>query len=56
MILRFLLFVLRIKEADMIALYATLIIKGKKTIDDVPATIKEAVREMLHDLDLGDLA
>lgn len=36
--------------------YATLIIKGVKTIDDVPARIKDKVVQVLIDLDCGDLA
>jgi hypothetical protein len=31
----------------MAAIYAALISKGKKTIDDVPEKLKEAVREIL---------
>lgn len=40
----------------MAVVYATLIIKGVKTIDDVPARIKEQVKQVLIDLDCGDLA
>ena len=36
--------------------YATLIINGKKTFSQVPAVIKERVRKVLEDLELGDLA
>ena len=32
--------------------YATLIIKGKKTIDDVPTMLKEQVKTILADLDV----
>ena len=35
--------------------YATLIIKGKKTFADVPDRIKEQVKQVLIDLDCGDL-
>jgi len=35
---------------------ATLIIKGKKTFADVPDRIKEQVKQVLIDLDCGDLA
>lgn len=42
--------------ANMAIIYATLIIKGKKTFAEVPARIKEQVKEVLVDLDLGDLA
>lgn len=41
---------------DMAVVYATLIIKGKKTIHDVPATLKEQVKQILIDLDLPELA
>ena len=41
---------------SMAIIYATLIIKGKKTFADVPARIKEQVKEVLIDLDLGELA
>ncbi|MEE1249017.1 MAG: CD1375 family protein [Lachnospiraceae bacterium] len=42
---------------DVIAnVYASLIIKGLKTIDDVPAKIKDKVKQVLINLDCGDLA
>ncbi|OTO15094.1 MULTISPECIES: CD1375 family protein [Enterococcus] len=40
----------------MAVVYATLIIKGKKTINDVPATIRDQVKEILLDMDLPELA
>jgi hypothetical protein len=40
----------------MVVVYVTLIIKGKKTIHNVPITIKEQVKQMLIDLDLPELA
>ncbi len=40
----------------MAVVYATLIIKGKKTFADVPAKIKEQVKDVLIDLDCADLA
>ena len=40
----------------MAVVYATLIIKGKKTFAQVPAALKEQVRQILVDLDLGELA
>lgn len=40
----------------MAVVYATLIIKGKKTFADVPDRIKEQVKQVLIDLDCGDLA
>lgn len=41
---------------DMAVVYATLIIKGKKNIDDVPARIRDEVKQVLIDLDLESLA
>lgn len=41
---------------EMAVVYATLIIKGKKTIDDVPERIREQVKQVLIDLDLPELA
>lgn len=40
----------------MAVVYATLIIKGKKTFADVPTKIQEQVKQVLIDLDCGDLA
>lgn len=40
----------------MAVVYATLIIKGKKTFAEVPARIKEDVKQVLIDLDCGYLA
>ena len=37
----------------MAMVYATLIIKGKKTIDDAPAVIRPQVIQILKDLDVG---
>ena len=39
----------------MAIIYATLIIKGKKNYADVPARIKDQVKEVLLDLDCSDL-
>ena len=36
----------------MAMVYATLIIKGKKTIDDVPAVIRPQAIQILKDLDV----
>ena len=36
----------------MAVVYATLIVKGKKTLEDVPALLKEQVRDILVDLDV----
>lgn len=41
---------------DMAVVYATLIIKGKKKFSDVPDRIKDQVKEVLIDLDCGELA
>lgn len=40
---------------EMAVIYATLIIKGKKTFDEVPVKIKDKVKGVLIDLDCGDL-
>ena len=40
----------------MAVVYATLIVKGKKTFAQVPERIKDQVREVLIDLDCGELA
>lgn len=40
----------------MAKIYADLIRKGIKTIDDVPDKIKDKVREVLTDLDCPELA
>lgn len=37
-------------------LYATYIIKGMKTFSEVPALLKEDVRQALIDMDMGHLA
>ena len=41
---------------DMAVIYATLIVKGKKTFADVPAKIQEQVKEVLIHLELPELA
>lgn len=41
------------KEVNVMAVvYATLIIKGKKTIDQVPAIIRDEVKQILKDLEV----
>lgn len=40
----------------MAVIYATLIVKGKKTIADVPTVIKDQVKEILIDLEVPELA
>lgn len=42
-------------DEQMAVVYATLIIKGKKNFADVPERIKEQVKQVLIDLDCGDL-
>ena len=44
------------KEVDnMAVIYVALIVKGKRTFESVPATIKPQVREMFIDLELESL-
>ena len=50
--LRLALFLLRKEVQDMAVVYATLIIKGRKTIDQVPALIREQVKQILVDLEV----
>lgn len=40
----------------MAVVYATLIVKGKKTIEEVPAMVRDQVKEILIDMDLPELA
>ena len=40
----------------MAVVYATLIVKGKKTLADVPEKIKEQVKGILVDIDCENLA
>lgn len=41
------------KEVDVMAVvYATLIIKGRKTIDQVPAILRDEVKQTLKDLEV----
>ena len=55
--LRLLLFLVLRKEVEEIAvIYATLIIKGKKTFTQVPEKIREQVRQVLVDLEWPELA
>ena len=46
----------RKEVATMAVIYATLIIKGKKSFADVPEKIKDQVREILINLDVPELA
>lgn len=58
--INFILFFLKIfwrKEVkDMVVIYATLIVKGKKKIEDVPAKIRDQVKELLVDLEVPELS
>ena len=49
-------YLLRKEVEEMAVVYATLIIKGKKTIEQVPGLIREQVKEILVDMDLPELA
>ena len=54
--LRLLLFLVLRKEVnDMAVIYATLIVKGKKTYAQVPDKIKPQVKQILVDLECEDL-
>ena len=46
-------FLLRREVQTMAVVYATLIVKGKKTVDQVPALIRDQVREILAVLEVG---
>jgi len=46
-----LMLLVRKEVEDMAVVYATLILKGKKTFAQVPAKIKDQVREVLIDLE-----
>ena len=48
--------ILRKEVKAMVVIYATLMVKGKKTINDVPPVIREQVKQILIDLDLPELA
>ena len=43
-------------KKEMAVVYATLIVKGKKTFAQVPDKLKEAVREILIALEVPELA
>lgn len=40
----------------MAVVYATLIVKGRKVIGDVPEKIQEQVKQILIDMDVPELA
>lgn len=57
MFFQFIIKILFRKDVESMAvIYATLIIKGKKTFADVPEKIKDKVKEVLIDLDCPELA
>jgi hypothetical protein len=57
MLFQFIIKILFRKDVESMAvIYATLIIKGKKTFADVPEKIKNKVKEVLIDLDCPELA
>lgn len=60
MIRRVLFFILqkicREEVHTMAVIYATLIVKGKKTIGQVPEKLQAQVREILTDLEVPELA
>lgn len=57
MLFQFIIKILFRKDVETMAvIYATLIIKGKKTFADVPDKIKDKVKEVLIDLDCPELA
>lgn len=55
MLWRFLLWFNKKEVYDMAVIYVALIVKGKRTYTSVPSVLKEQVKEMLIDLELGDL-
>lgn len=57
MLFQFIIKILFRKDVESMAvIYATLIVKGKKTFADVPARIQEQVKQVLIDLDCPELA
>lgn len=57
MFIQFIIKILFRKDVESMAvIYATLIIKGKKTFADVPDKIKDRVKDVLIDLDCPELA
>lgn len=57
MIINFILKIFFRKEVNIMAvIYATLIVKGKKTFAEVPEVMKEKVKQILIDLELPELA
>lgn len=57
MVINFILKLFFRKEVPIMAvIYATLIVKGKKTYAQVPEIIKEQVKQILIDLEVPELA
>lgn len=60
MLCRIKLFILRLllrrEEEQMAEVYATLIIKGVRTFEQVPTIIQPKVKAVLEALDIGELA
>ena len=57
MIINFILKIFFRKEVNIMSvIYATLIVKGKKTFAEVPEVIKEKVKQILIDLKVPELA
>lgn len=48
--------IFREEVSTVAVIYATLIVKGKKTIDQVPERIQAQVKEILQDLEVPELA
>ena len=55
MLWRFLLWLNKKEVYNMAVIYVALIVKGKRTYASVPSVLKKQVKEMLIDLELGDL-
>ena len=53
--LNLVLFFIRKEVKVMAVIYVTLIVKGKKTFNEVPDRIKDQVRQVLIDLECEDL-
>lgn len=57
MLINLIIFIMFRKDViHMAIIYATLIVKGKKSFSDVPDRIKEQVKAVLTDLELPELA
>ena len=52
----FIQFIIGKEIKTMAVVYATLIVRGAKEFSEVPAKIKEQVKQVLIDLDCGELA